>query len=212
MRSYLDKIREPDKTGSLKNKILISAGLAILGFFLGILQKWLDGKAINELPFILQRIDIVNFFGRLGIWILLATVISVYSRTPLRASVNTFLFLISMVAGYYLYSHFVSGFLPVRYMMVWVAISFASLFLAYICWYAKGEGIPAVVISAVILGVLFSQAFLITQGFFVTHFTEVVLWIIGLAVLFRKPKEFAAVLALSVAVAFVYQTFIPYWG
>ena len=51
-------------------------------------------------------------------------------------------------------------------------MSFASFFMAYICWYAKGEGIIAILISAVILGVLFAQAFCITQGFYVFHFME----------------------------------------
>ncbi len=35
------------------------------GFALGVLQKWLDSGAVNELPIILQRIDIGNYFGRL---------------------------------------------------------------------------------------------------------------------------------------------------
>ena len=33
--------------------------------------------------------------------------------------------------------------------------------------------VAAIAISAVILGVIFSQAFLITQGFYVTHILEV---------------------------------------
>ena len=190
----------------------VSIALAVFGFGIGVFQKWLDGGAVNDLPALFQRLDISNFFGRLGIWILIAAAISVYSATPVRASVNTFLFFISMIAGYYIYCKTVLGFLPVSYMLIWVAISFASIFLAYICWYAKGEGLPAVIISAGILGVLFSQAFLITQGFYMTHITEVIVWVIGLIMLRRKPKEFALEIGLSLIVAFVYQLVIPYWG
>ena len=97
-------------------------------------------------------------------------------------------------------------------MMIWIVLSFVSPLIAYICWYAKGKGIAAIAISAVILGVIFSQAFLITQGFYVTHILEVLTWIGALIVLRRKPKEFAIEAGASLVVAFVYQLFIPYWG
>lgn len=103
---------------------------------------------------------------------------------------------------------YVLGFLPRAYMLIWVVISIASFFMAYICWYAKGQGKMAILISSVILGVLFSQAIHITQGIYVTHFLEVMTWIIGVIVLYRKPKEFAIEIGLSLCVAFLYQ----YWG
>lgn len=106
------------------SKVLVSICMVIAGLALGVFQKWLDTVAINELPGFLQTVDPVNMFGRLAIWILLVTVIAVFSRTPFRASVNTFLFLISMVAGYYIYCKAVLDFLPVRYMMIWVIMSF----------------------------------------------------------------------------------------
>jgi hypothetical protein len=143
------------------------------------MQKWLDGIPSNALPLSIQRVDITNSFGRLAIWILLATIISVYAYTPIRASINTFVFLISMVAGYYLYCNFVLGFLPITYMFVWIVIAAVSAVLAFVCWYAKGNGIIAIAISAIIIGVLFSQAISITQGFYVTHILEPITWIIG---------------------------------
>ncbi len=160
----------------------------------------------------MQQLDIRNYFGHLAIWILLATVISVYSKSPLRASINIFLFFISMLAGYYLYSNYVLGFFPKTYMMIWVVISFASFFMAYICWYAKGEGILAIIISSAIIGVLFAQAFSITQGFYVYHLMEIITWVFGVVILYRKPKEFAIEVGLSVVIAFIYQLLIPYWG
>jgi len=212
MKSHLKKIRVSDRSVSMSTQILVSIGIIIGGFMLGLLQKWIDGSSNDILPVILQQLDIRNYFGRLAIWILLATIISVYAKTPFRASINTFLFFISMLAGYYLYCNYVLGFLPRTYMMIWVLISFASFFMAYICWYAKGEGIISIIISSVIIGVLFSQAFLITQGFYVTHLMEVVTWGIGIIILYRKPKQLAIELALSIVVAFVYQSVIPYFG
>lgn len=210
--SFLANIRKPDKSVPVNIRITASVLCALAGFAVGVLQKWLDSAAVNELPVLLQRLDIGNFFGRFAVWILIGTIISVYASTPVRAAINSFLFFISMVAGYYLYCNFVLGFLPGTYMMIWIVLSFAVPIFAFICWYAKGKGMPAVLISACILGALFSQAFLITQGFYVTHILEVVTWLAGAAVLYRKPKEFAVEMLISIVVAFIYQIFIPYWG
>ena len=212
MKAFLQKTRTPDKSAPLKLKIIVTVVISLFGFLIGVFQKYIDSVGFDSLPLIFQKLDIVNFFGRFAIWILIASAISVYAKTPLRASVNTFFFLASMVLGYYLYCNFILGFLPVRYMTIWFAFAAASFFLGYVCWYAKGNGILSIIISAAILGVLFSQAFLITQGFYVTHLAEVIVWLIGVIMLYRKPKEFALELVLSVAVAFVYQLIIPYWG
>ena len=212
MIDFFDKIRKPHKKYTMANKMLITIGIVLGGFLLGILQKWIDGSPSNVLPDILNQLDIRNYFGRLAIWILLATIISIYAETALRAAINTFLFFIGMLMGYYLYCNYVLGFLPRTYMMIWVVISVVSFFLAFICWYAKGQGKFAIIISSVILGVLFSQAILITQGIYVTHFLEVVTWIIGMIVLYRKPKEFAIEIGLSLVVALFYQLVFPYFG
>lgn len=214
MKSFLEKIRTPEKEVSFKKQVIVSIGVILLGFALGVLQKWIDGSPSNIFPLWMQQLDIRNYFGRLAIWILLATVISIYSKSPVRASINTFLFFISMLAGYYLYCNYVLGFLPKTYMMIWIAISFATFFMAYICWYAKGEGIIAIFLSSMIMGVLLAQAINLDfrYGFFVYHFLEVLTWMIGVILLRRKPKEYAIAIGLSVVIAFVYQLVMPYWG
>ena len=98
--------------------------------------------------------------------------------------------------------------------MIWIVISFATFFMAYVCWYAKGKGIIAIFISSMIMGVLLAQAFhlSITQGFYMYHFLEVLTWIMSVILLRRKPKEYAMEIGLSVVIAFVYQLIMPYWG
>lgn len=214
IKAFIEKIRKPRKNVPLKRQVAITLGIILLGFVLGVLQKWMDGTGSSAVPTILQQLDIGNYFGRLAIWILLATIISVYSESPLRAAINTFFFFISMLAGYYLYCNYILGFLPRTYMMMWIVIAFASFFLAYVCWYAKGEGIIAIFISSIIIGVLLAQAFNlnITQGFYVYHYLEVLTWIIGVLLLRRKTKEYAIEIGLSIMVAFVYQVVMPHWG
>ena len=211
---YFEQIRKPSKNVSFKRQIVITLGVIMLGFLLGIFQKWIDGTGGNNLPLILQQLDIGNYFGRLAIWILLGTIISVYSKSPLRAAINTFIFFISMLAGYYLYCNFVLGFLPRNYMMMWMVIAFASFFMAYICWYAKGNGTIAIIISSVIIGILLAQAFNlnISQGFYVYHSLEVLTWLIGVILLKRTSKEYAIEIGLSVVIAYIYQLVMPHWG
>lgn len=212
MGTYLDKIRKPTKEEKLHKSVLNTLLIILLGFVLGVGQKWLDSIPFNDLPILLQRFDIVNYFGRLAIWILLGTVISVYSRSPLRAGINVFLFFLSMITGYYLYCNYVLGFLPRYYMMIWIGMTCLSFFIGYLCWYAKGKGMVSILISSVILGVLFSQAVLVFQGIRITHIPELITWLIGLLVLYRKPKELALEIGLSLVIALVYQSFIPYFG
>ena len=214
IKRYLEQIRKPSKKLSYKRQIVITLGLILLGFLLGTLQKWIDGTGGSNLPLILQQLDIGNYFGRLAIWILLGTIISVYSESPVRAGINTFVFFISMLAGYYLYCNFVLGFLPRAYMMMWLLFAFASFFMAYFCWYAKGEGIIAILISSVIIGVLLAQAInlSITQGVYVYHSLEVVTWLIGVILLRRTLKEYTIEIVLSVVIAFAYQLVMPHWG
>ena len=214
MKSFLEKIRKPRTDIPLNKQIAETIGIILFGLVLGVLQKWIDGTAANALPVVMQQLDIGNYFGRLAIWILLATIISVYAKSPLRAAINTFFFFISMLTGNYLYCNHILGFLPKTYMMIWIVISFATFFMAYVCWYAKGKGIIAIFISSMIMGVLLAQAFhlSITQGFYMYHFLEVLTWIMSVILLRRKPKEYAMEIGLSVVIAFVYQLIMPYWG
>ena len=214
IKAFFDKIRKPRKNIPLNRQLVITLGIILFGFVLGVLQKWIDGTGSSTLPVILQHLDIGNYFGRLAIWILLGTIISMYSESPMRAAINTFFFFISLLAGYYLYCNYILGFLPRTYMMMWIVIAFASFFMAYICWYAKGEGFIAIFISSIIIGVLLAQAFNlnITQGFYMYHFLEVLTWIIGVILLHRKPKEYTIEIGLSVVIAFVYQLVMPHWG
>lgn len=92
MKQFLEKVRTAQRQ-SLPKQIIATTEVVLLGFALGVLQKWMDGSSDNLFPVWIQQLDIGNYFGRLAIWILLATIISVYSKSPLRASVNTFLFL-----------------------------------------------------------------------------------------------------------------------
>ena len=213
IKQFLERVRKPQNNISLTKQIAETAGIILFGFVLGVLQKLMDGAPTNAFLEVMQQFGVGNYFGRLAIWILLATIISVYAKSPLRAAINTFCFFISMLAGYYLYTNYVLGFFPRTYMMIWIVIAFASFFMAYICWYAKGEGFVAIIISSVIIGVLLAQAFslrIFAQGFYVYHALEVFTWLASVVLLRRKPKEYAIEIGLSIVVAIGFQIAFPF--
>ena len=179
---------------------------------MGLFSKALDESAFNELPFLMQRLDITNFLGRFAIWIFIAVCISVYSNSAKRAALNTFLFFVGMVGSYYLYSAFIAGFFPKNYALIWCCFTAVSPLLAFFCWYAKGEGWIAIAISGVIIGTLFSQSIFLLQGIRIAHVPELIVWLASLTVLRRTLKEFVAEIILSIPIAVLIQLFLPYWG
>ena len=81
-------------------------------------------------------------------------------------SINVFAFFVGMVASYYLYSNYIAGFFPRSYAVVWFGFTSISPLLAFICWYTKGKGKVAFILSALILAVLFNMCFLYGFGYF----------------------------------------------
>src|SRR5699024_6086905 len=144
---------------SLSKKFLYSALIFIAGVILGTISKVLDTTPSNYLPYLLEMFDLRNFFSRIGIWIFLAVVISVYSKSPVQSAVNVFLFFAGMVGSYYLYTVLVAGFFPKSYMMIWIIMTCISPLFAFVSWYAKGKGIIAIFISSIIFVFISRQAF-----------------------------------------------------
>jgi len=150
MINFLNEIREPIKM-SLSRKVFSSILMFITGVILGVISKVIDTTPSNYLPYFLEVIDIGNFLSRMGVWIFLAVVISVYSKSPVWSTINVFLFFVGMVGSYYLYTVLVAGFFPKSYMMIWIVMTAISPFLAFVCWYAKGKGVIAIFISSIVI-------------------------------------------------------------
>lgn len=207
-------IREAQKSNNIKIQAAVTASILILGIVIGLFSKYLDYQQ-GELPGLLALIDstldLHNFLGELGPWILIAVVISVYSHTPVRASVNVFFFFLGFVASYYVYSYYVAGFFPRGYALIWVAFTVVSPFLAYLSWYSKGNGYVALILSGGILGVLMSTT--LSYGVFyieIRSWIHLLMLLIGIIVLRRSVKETIAMLGIAVAVAIVIKAVVPY--
>ena len=190
----LNKIRTPHKGASICKKVTFSLLCALLGFGLGIFSKFLDCTPSNSMPAIIDNLDISNFFGRIAIWAFIAMVISVFSKTPIRAAINAPCFFAGMLIGYCLYSYFAAGFmLDHSYLMIWITFTIISPILAVLCWYAKGIGIASTIISALIIAYFILQAFSFAGDFSYFQINywglEIILLLASIAVLYKKPKQ-----------------------
>ena len=212
MKAYLNEIRRPESI-SLSRKFLYSFIIFVVGIILGVISKALDETASNLLPYFLEVLDLSNFFSRMGVWIFLSLLISVYSKSPVRAAINVFLFLLGMVGSYYLYTVTIAGFFPKTYMMIWVGMTFLSPFMAIICWYAKGKGPVATCISSVIFMFMARQAFIFGFWYFdIKYILEFLLWVATIFVLYQSPKQALTMIIIGMFLFFLTSQLNLFWG
>jgi hypothetical protein len=212
MKDFMNEIRRPIYI-SQSRKFLYSTLIFISGVILGVISKLLDETASNVLPYFLETLDLRNFFSRIGVWIFLAVLISVYSKSPIRSAVNVFLFFVGMVGSYYLYTVMIAGFFPKSYMMIWVVMAVISPFIAFVCWYAKGQGIIAISISSIIIMFISRQTFALGFWYFdILNTLELLLWIATIFVLYQSPKQIFKVTTIGLLLNFVTAQTNLFWG
>lgn len=208
MKEWLDSIRKPNKDIKMSKKIIYSLLMLLLGIILGVFSKWLDNLGINDTIWwqhILGILDLRNIFSYVGIWIFLAITISVFSKTPLRAGLNVFLFFVGMTVSYHLYTIMFSGFNPKSYMMIWYGITSITPILAFICWYAKGNTKISIIISSVILAVMLKESFSVGIWYFsFKSVIETLLFLGTMIVLYIKPKNSIYSLLFAILLTLIY--------
>lgn len=214
MKEFLGKIRVPRKSHSISKQVLISMGILLFGVFMGTFSKYLDYRQAN-LPALLSMIDsavdLHNFLGKFAPWIVIAVCIAVYSTTPIRAGINVFVFFAGMVSSYYWYSNFIAGFFPKSYAFVWVTFTAVSPFLAFLCWYAKGTGRIAFLLSSGIIGVLLNCAFYYGMFYIgISSGLELLMLAIGVFVLRKSFRETAGMIGVGAVFAIIMKAVIPF--
>ncbi len=207
MRNFLEKVRTPNRTIKTKNKIINTSLIFLLGVLLGVFSKWLDNMGIDDTIWwqhILGVLDLRNIFSAFGIWLFIALTISVYSKTPLRAALNTFLFFVGMTVSYHLYTICFSGFNPANYMLIWYGMTLVSPILAYICWYAKGKNKISFLISCIILCVMFISSFSIGIWYFeLKSIIDLLIFIGAVLVLYVNLKSTVCSVLSALIISFV---------
>jgi hypothetical protein len=161
MKVKLNHIRiRSHEVFSLQQKIIRVLIVFILGTILGFLAKYVDGS------------DIGHIGTALGFWILIATIVVSWSRSPKAAALHAFIFFAAMLIVYYIYSMVLFGFFPKYYFIAWGSIALLSPIGGYVVWFSRGIGWLAALCAAFPISLLlvegYSQVFYalsVPQGF-----------------------------------------------
>lgn len=170
----LNNIRTPKKVHARK-VICYALIMLIIGLITGVTIKWLD----------LNSEFLGNLFSRIMIWFVLCTSIAVYSKNPLQAALNVFLFCIGMLCTYYLTASVWNAAWSKAFLYGWTAFSLCSPLFAFFVWYAGGKGIFAITLKIGIIAVSIGSE-LIIFGF---RFYNIILFIILCFLLFHRQKS-----------------------
>lgn len=201
LKEFLNNIRKPENI-NIKNKIINSILIFILGILLGLISKWLDSRSFNNS--LLNYLDLGNFFSEMAIWLLCALAISIYSKTPIRASINVFLFFISMTTSYHLYTIMFKGFNPRNYMMTWYTLTIMSPILAYITWYAKSKSKYSIIINSIIIFIMLISCFNIGMWYFdMKDILYTITFITSLFVIYKDIKIISTSFIIGLILSFI---------
>ena len=108
-----------------------------VGLILGIISRLLDIYTEN----------LGEIFSQMAIWILLGTLISIYSKTKKMAMMNIFPFCIGMLITYYIVAIITHGVYSRSFIIGWTIFALCSPIFAFFTWMAKEKGIIPKIIS-----------------------------------------------------------------
>lgn len=132
-------------------KILNPFGMLITGLILGVVSRLLDIYTQN----------LGNMFSELAIWILLGTIISIYSESKKKAMFNILPFCIGMLITYYVVAALTNGVYSWTFIAGWSMFAFLSPVMAYFVWMSKEKGFfPKIISAGIVLASILSSIIL----------------------------------------------------
>lgn len=127
----------------MRKRILNPFAMLLFGLLIGFISRLLDIFTTN----------LGEIFSQMAIWILLGTLISIYSKTAMKAMLNVLTFCLGMLLTYYLTAALSHGVYSINYIIGWTVFALCSPVMAYLAWYTKGSGVIPRIVSAGILAV-----------------------------------------------------------
>ena len=171
----------------------------IFGVLLGVIAKFSDTvSAIGVIGTFFRIISDIT--TNIGLWVVLATLIAVWSKSAIFAGLKVMAFFIGMLLAYYVYSQVLFGFFPTYYFFRWGLIALVSPLAAYLVWFSRGNGWKPAFCAALPIGLLLAQGYpffyLFSIGFGVDLFFALFL----LVVLTKSKSQYLRVIPMSILI------------
>lgn len=138
----------------MKSKLVSPIPMLLLGMALGIIAKLLDIHTSN----------LGNIFSQMSIWVLLGTLIAIFSKTKGKAALNVFVFCIGMLITYYITAELTNSVYSMTFICGWAAFSVCSPVFAILTWMTKEKGVLGKIISFGILVVTLAVSMVVFDG------------------------------------------------
>ena len=127
----------------MRKKILNPFAMLCFGLLIGFISRLLDIYTTN----------LGEIFSQMAIWILLGTLISIYSKTAKKAMLNVLVFCLGMLFSYYLTAILSHGVYSIEYIIGWTVFALCSPVMAFLAWYTKESGLFPRIVSVGIISV-----------------------------------------------------------
>ena len=124
------------------SKLLNPLSMFLSGLFLGALSRLFDIYCPN----------LGEIFSQMSVWILLGTLIAIYSPTKKSAMLNILPFCIGMLITYYATAVLTQGVYGRSFIIGWTIFAFLSPVMAYFAWTVKQRGVfPKIIGAGIVL-------------------------------------------------------------
>ena len=129
--------------GKVQNIILNLISMFIIGLFTGFIVKEIDIHCyVQHFGFSLSDV-----FSKIGIWILIGVIISLFSKNKKFAMMNIFTFCIGMLITYYITAELTNSVYGWTYIKGWTIFACLSPLMAYLITLTKNKGIISLLIK-----------------------------------------------------------------
>ena len=192
LKESLNEIRQKERSDlSINQKFIKVLIVFIFGAIMGIFAKYTDGT-------------LVGLIGTyLGIWIFIATLISVYSKTPEVAALHVFIFFVAMLLAYYIYSMKLFGFFPSYYFLGWMGLCLLTPIGAYIVWYGKGNHLISSVFASLPISVLLWEGYSFYYTLSMPQFLDIIFAVLLLFIFSKNSKQILRTILISLVLFFI---------
>ena len=127
----------------MKRRIMNPFAMLCFGLAIGAAARLLDIFTTNG----------GEIFSQMAVWILMGTLISIYSKTAKHAMGNVLAFCLGMLVTYYFVAALSHGVYSMGFVIGWTVFALCSPVMAYFAWLTKERGIFAKIVRVGIVAV-----------------------------------------------------------